>query len=325
MVSGSVITEDLNSLLSSLKSYSSEITNLNSGWQGLSHDNIISQAENFVSEYQGTISGEMNAFAQACNLYEEYKLAKKNLVIAEENYNTAIANNDSKAINDYSELINTYKEKIDTLTTDINSNLQTASATTLTATQVQLDSITIPNTNSQLEVTQSPATGKNRLKGKNIIDTSQVVEYGKKYNLSNKDLAYLGYVAMKEQGSVEGAKLELSLMCNLYEKNKKKYKNVRDYVVRSEWFSPKSLRGYRYPGDKYVEAARDVLNEGNHYVTSDIVEHDCIGDIAKISTGSKNNRNNYIPGKTVIYNEMGARYVFIGFAPHGGDPFGYEV
>ena len=71
MVSGSVITEDLNSLLSSLKSYSSEITNLNSGWQGLSHDNIISQAENFVSEYQGTISGEMNAFAQACNLYEE--------------------------------------------------------------------------------------------------------------------------------------------------------------------------------------------------------------------------------------------------------------
>ena len=130
---------------------------------------------------------------------------------------------------------------------------------------------------------------------------------------------------MKEQGSVEGAKLELSLMANLYEKNKKRYKNVKDYVIRSGWFSKKSLRNYHYPGDKYFAAAKDVLNNGNHYVTSNVIEHDYIGDITRISTGSKYRRSNYIPNKTVIYNRMGARYVFVGLAPNGGNNYGYKI
>ena len=159
----------------------------------------------------------------------------------------------------------------------------------------------------------------------NVIDTSNPVTTGNKYNLSDDDLKHFAYVAYREQGSVEGAKLELSLMANLYEKNKSKYKNVRDYVDNSGWFASGSRTGYSYPGDSYYNAAKEVLNDGNRYLTSNVVEHDCISDIPSSSTGNKKDRNSYVPGKTVLTNRYGAKYVFVGFAPNGGDPFGYLV
>ena len=159
----------------------------------------------------------------------------------------------------------------------------------------------------------------------NVIDTSAPVGEGTKYNLSNDDLAHLAYVALREQGSVEGAKLELSLMANLYEKNASRFSSVRDYVENSGWFASGSRTGYSYPGDAYVQAAREVLNEGKRYLPSNVVEHDCISDLTSSSTGSVSNRSSYIPGKTVLTNRYGARYMFVGFAPNGGDPFGYLV
>lgn len=168
------------------------------------------------------------------------------------------------------------------------------------------------------------STGKIVLNGK-VIDTSNFVEFGNKYGLSDAQLAELAYVALREQGSLGGVKMELSLMANLYEKNKGKYSSVYDYVKRSGWFANRSLTGYHYPGDQYYQAAKEVLNDGHLYLPSNVVEHDCLSDIRSISTGSVRNRNDYIPGKTVIRNRMGARYVFVGFAPNGGDPFGYKV
>ena len=67
------------------------------------------------------------------------------------------------------------------------------------------------------------------------------------------------------------------------------------------------------------------MNEGHRYLPTNVVEHDCLSDISSISTGSVNDRSNYIPGQTIINNVYGARYVFVGFAPNGGDPFGYLV
>ena len=159
----------------------------------------------------------------------------------------------------------------------------------------------------------------------NVIDTSTPVGEGTKYNLSDDDLAHLAYVAYREQGSVEGAKLELSLMANLYEKNKGKYSSVRDYVDNSGWFASGSRTGYTYPGDAYVQAAREVLNDGKRYLPSNVVEHDCISDLTSSSTGSVSDRSSYIPEQTVLTNRYGARYRFVGFAPNGGDPFGYLV
>jgi len=159
----------------------------------------------------------------------------------------------------------------------------------------------------------------------NVINASSPVTSGNQYNLSDDDLAYLAYVAKQEQGSVDGAKLELSLMANLYEKNKSKYSDVKDYVKNSKWFASRSVNNYSYPGDDYYNAAKEVLNDGNRYLESNVVEHDCLSDISSISTGSVGNRSDYIPGETIIKNKMGATYKFIGFAPNNGDPFGYLV
>ena len=167
-------------------------------------------------------------------------------------------------------------------------------------------------------------TGEIELNG-SVIDTSKPVTIGEKYNLSDDDLAHLAYVAYREQGSVEGAKLELSLMCNLYEKNKSKFSSVRDYVDNSGWFASGSRKNYKYPGDAYFEAAKEVVNGGQRYLPTNVVEHDCLSDITSINTGSSNSRSDYVPGKTIIKNRYGATYRFVGFAPNGGDPFGYLV
>lgn len=67
------------------------------------------------------------------------------------------------------------------------------------------------------------------------------------------------------------------------------------------------------------------MNEGHLYLPSDVVEHDCLSDIGSISTGDVYNPNDYIPGETIIHNNFGADYVFQGFAPNGGDPFGVLI
>lgn len=188
----------------------------------------------------------------------------------------------------------------------------------------------INNTTANTTATATPGittkvTGQNVLNG-NVIDTSKPVGTGTKYsNLSNDDLARLAYVAEREQGSVEGAKLELSLMANLYEKNKDHYSSVLDYVDNSGWFADGSTSGYSYPGDEYVAAAREVLQNGNRYLASNVVEHDYLGDLVYCSTGDVYDKDSYIPGETILENQWGARYVFVGFAPNGGDPFGYLI
>ena len=170
----------------------------------------------------------------------------------------------------------------------------------------------------------SEVTGSNVLNG-NVIDASKPVGTGEKYNLSDDDLQFLGYVASSEQGSVEGAKLELSLMANLYEENKGNYSSVRDYVENSGWFGSSYGSEYSNPGEDYVAAAKDVMTNGNRYLASNVVEHDCLSDIKSCSTGSVDDRSCYVPGETVLKNVYGAKYVFVGFAPNEGDPFGYLV
>ena len=177
---------------------------------------------------------------------------------------------------------------------------------------------------NKVEVPETTTTGDIELNG-SVIDTSNPVGTGTAYNLTDNEIAFLAYVAKREQGSVEGAKLELSLMLNLYEKNKSIYSSVTDYVERSGWFAKNSRTNYTYPGDDYVAAANEVIRQGNRYLPSNVVEHDCLSDITYISTGNPNKRSDYVPGKTVIHNRYGATYLFQGFAPNNGDPFGNLV
>ena len=178
-------------------------------------------------------------------------------------------------------------------------------------------------------------TGKIRLKDKNVVDTrSPVFTGGYKYTgltyVQKKQLAYLAYL---EQGSLEGAKMELSLMCNLTEMNTSNH-DLYNYVMdpNNSWWGP-VLTGEvnknsnpQFTSDftsKFVDLVDEIMERGNRYLPKNVDEHDCESDISSISTGDKYNRNDYIPNETIIYNCYGSKYRFIGFAPNGGDPFGY--
>ena len=165
----------------------------------------------------------------------------------------------------------------------------------------------------------------------NIISTSAPVFVGTNYNLSQEDINFLAYVAFKEQGSVEGAKIELSLIANRYEKYGRNYDNIVDYVKNSGWFSSDSTRNYRYPGDEYALAVESVLVDGNRYLPSDVDQHYSVSSVQRVTVNGveidKNDRSAYVPYETVIYENNSVSWTFVGFAPTNewgvkGDPFG---
>lgn len=169
--------------------------------------------------------------------------------------------------------------------------------------------------------------------GTNIIQVNEPVAKGQQYELTQEEINYLAYVASREQGTVEGAKLELSLMANLYESFRgTKYSSIVSYVDKSGWFGKNNRSKYYYPGDEYVAAVEDVLVDGNRYLPTNVDEHDCISDITSVKVNGQsidpNNRDAYVPYETQITNKYGATYTFVGFAPTSkwgvkGDPFGY--
>ena len=271
-------------------------------WESTSSEAFKSQVVSIIEQHQSAVQKFSEDF---CNMLE----AKISAIQAAESSNMSYGTSTGGVYTNYSGISGG----------NSNSGSSNTSSTTSNTSSSTNNSSSSANNNPTVTV-----TGSARLNG-NVIDTSEPLGTGTKYNLSQNDLNFLAYVAYREQGSIEGAKIELSLMANLYEKNRSKYSSVVDYVANSGWFGTGSTSSYYYPGDSYVAAAKEVLVEGNRYLASNIVEHDCISDISSISTGSRSNRSNYIPGETVIYNVYGAKYVFIGFAPNGGDPFGYLV
>ena len=286
------IKSNLTSLSSSVDEFSSAVNSYN----GASIDCSIEEINGILNDYKNGIGEELSKLDTSSNEYKE---------LVNECCNEYKSNEEKIQNIDIDYIKDVIMNNRD-VTVDYKGN----AANALTG---------LPS----VELT-SAGTGQVKLIDGSVVDTSDYVELGQKYNLSDEDLAYLAHVAIREQGSLGGAKMELSLMANLYEKNKNNYSSVVDYVKHSGWFASRSLSDYSYPGDDYFNAAKEVLNEGHLYVPSNVIEHDYMGDISSISTGSVNNRSDYIPGKTVIHNTMGATYTFIGFAPNNGDPFGYK-
>lgn len=136
MVSGGTVSGDASSLSNVLGEYLSDIEGLSSTWKGPSYDNIQTKASNFVSEYKGLIVGQMESFANACNLYLEYVTCKQNLEISKSNYNQAVSNQDSAAMSTYSNSISNYTSRLNTLKSEIQSALASASSVSLQATAI---------------------------------------------------------------------------------------------------------------------------------------------------------------------------------------------
>lgn len=167
-----------------------------------------------------------------------------------------------------------------------------------------------------------------------------------KYSLSDEQILEIASQCQAEQGSVEGAKAEASLMANRYELfgNKEKYPNLHIYVKTQGWWSnSESHMNARDARQEIVDAVKDVLVNGNRVFPIIIDQHDCIdcygrcengnkGDICSLtnSDGHENkdmsyikNRNNYIQNETVILSRYKEHYTFYSFPTSSSDPFGY--
>ena len=136
MVSGGTVTGDLGNVESGFSSYSSATSGLGSNWQGPSYDNFIGQAEDFIGEYKATISGEMSAFADACEAYEQYMQAYNNQKTAEGNVAEAIRVKDASAQSTWEGKVTEYKTAKEGFAEQIKASLTAASSTKLSATSL---------------------------------------------------------------------------------------------------------------------------------------------------------------------------------------------
>ena len=182
------------------------------------------------------------------------------------------------------------------------------------------------------------------------VDTEAMM-VGRKYSLSDTELRGLCGIAEAEQGSIEGAKAEASLMANLYEllpSSSKFYnKGLYNYVLNSGWFASAQAHASRGCSGNYLNAVRDVLVNGNRTLPLYINEHDCYicnsrtcsngnrGDICSITTNGVNysnlrdvaNRSNYVSNNTKVYTLYygGGYWIFYSFPASNSDPFGYTM
>lgn len=145
----------------------------------------------------------------------------------------------------------------------------------------------------------------------------------RKYDLTDKELKGLANLAKQEQGSIDGACAELSLMANRFEKQSK-YKALYEYVRKSGWFSRAAYwMDNGCAGATHKKHARYVLCHGLRTLPVHIDEHDCLSDIVSLSSGDKTDRAAYRRGQTIIKNRYGSTYTFYCFPDKASDPFGY--
>ena len=133
MVSSGTVKTNLEELISALGNYDSQISGLSGSWQGVSHDSIVSKTKEFSSSAKGKLQSNFNAFANACDLYEQYMAAKRNLETAQNNYDAAVSAKDESAQNTYEVEISRYTREKNKLGKQIISTLATISSTASTS------------------------------------------------------------------------------------------------------------------------------------------------------------------------------------------------
>lgn len=183
------------------------------------------------------------------------------------------------------------------------------------------------------------------------VDDTSAMYMGRHYNIPESELDGLCVIAKTEQGSIDGARAEASLMANLYEllrpTNKYYGNGLYNYVRNSGWWSNSANKMDRggCPAN-YMNAVRDVLNNGNRTLPFYVNEHDCSncskahacgsvdkGDICKIETDGVTystmseiqDRSNYRKDITKVYTyyQKGGYWIFYSFPAPRSDPFGY--
>lgn len=128
MVSSGVVNSDKDSAISALGNYNSSLQALDGSWSGDSYSNLMTKAEEFLTEFKSTIEGGMSAFAIACDLYVEYTETKREISEL-----SAIAGNNKEKQYDYEREIAALQEKLNRLKKEIEANLSAASSGSLSA------------------------------------------------------------------------------------------------------------------------------------------------------------------------------------------------
>lgn len=152
------------------------------------------------------------------------------------------------------------------------------------------------------------------------------------YRLNDTQVEKIARLAYQEQGTVEGARAEASLMANLLEVTPSYFErfawDIYGFVRESGWFSRAAywMDNGSAPA-AVVRAVSEVLREGKRALPLWVNEHDCFADIKTASndgrTINKKDRSAYISGKTLIKNAYGSTYTFYCFPDQRSDPFGY--
>ena len=154
---------------------------------------------------------------------------------------------------------------------------------------------------------------------------------------------FFAVLGRAEQGSLEGAAAELSLLLNLFERRNPDridatIQEVAKWATECGWFAHASRRWEKTAAPEYVAVAKNVLG-GNRVLPPNIVEHDCREDLAYIETDgvrySPYQNDKYVSGVTVCYQapvheyngrKFGFRHpvhwVFYSFPAEKSDPFG---
>ena len=155
---------------------------------------------------------------------------------------------------------------------------------------------------------------------------------------------FFAVLGRAEQGSLDGAMAELSLLLNLFERRHPdaedvSIQEVAKWATACGWFAHASRRWEKTASPEYLAVARNVLG-GNRVFPPNIVEHDCREDLAYIETYgvrySPYEKDKYVSGVTVCYQapvheHNGRKYgfrrpvhwVFYSFPAPKSDPFGW--
>ena len=134
MVDVGQVTSDSSSVSSSFSSYNSSISGVAGSWEGPSFDSFNNQTTSFVSEFQSTIEGQLQAFANAISAYKTYTNARTNLEISKDNYNKANAAGKTSDAASFSQAITQYQNEMTRAKAEIESALSSASSPKLEAT-----------------------------------------------------------------------------------------------------------------------------------------------------------------------------------------------
>ena len=194
------------------------------------------------------------------------------------------------------------------------------------------------------------SSGTGGVAGTNCTNNKAATAF-KKYNFTDGQLRGILAIAEAENGgSLAGIKTELSIMANLFEKNGPKLgepdneEGFIHYIRRkpgseSGWFATYDKYDESFSssyGNEALDAAKDILNNGNRTLPQQVLEHDCIYcgngtyDIIETSNNGQtfdvNDRSQYKKDVTKIKNRYGSTYIFYTWADPEkgtGDPFGY--